>query len=127
MKDSKVYICNYAGYDYSPARTYGRLTKITEGTVNVFKVERLAHDIKKALRSFRSDKDYLLFGGNIVINVLAVTEILSRSDKVKCLLYGAKRNDYVEIDIKSEWPDIDEESEWDQPLLSSHEFGVDDD
>lgn len=108
---SNVYICNYAGYDYAAARKYGKLKSVTKGTVNIFKINRLAFDVKQALDEFDPEEDYLLFGGNILINVIAVNEILSRSETVKCLIYGAKKQDYVELIIRKNWPSFAEDDE----------------
>lgn len=108
---SNVYICNYAGYDYAEARKYGKLKSVTKGTVNIFKINRLAFDIKQALEDFDPKEDFLLFGGNILINVIAVNEILQRADSVKCLIYGAKKQDYVELVVRRRWPEASDEDD----------------
>lgn len=113
MKGSKVYIVNYAGYDYSAAAKYGKLVPVTKGTIDIFKEQRLAYDIKQALADFDPDKDYLLFSGSNVINVVASSILLARFFEYKCLIYGAKRGDYVERVMRRDWPDMldDEDSQ----------------
>lgn len=126
---AKVYICNYAGYDYSSAREFGKLVPVTKGTVNIFKKDRLAYEISEALKEFNPREDFLLFGGNIVINVIAVTLLLSKHNEVACLVYGAKKGDYVPMTIPRSWPNLSEEFESaidygdEEPQPSHADFG----
>lgn len=111
MEESKVYIVNYAGYDYSAAMKYGKLVPVTKGTVEIFKEHRMAYDIKQALVDFDPNKDYLLFSGSSIINVVASSIILAKFESYKCLIYGAKRGDYVERTIYRVWPDLLEDED----------------
>ena len=117
MKNPRVFIVNYAGYDYSAAMKYGKLVPVTRGTVDIFKDRRMAYDITQALEDFDPETDYLLFSGSSFINVVASGILLSRFPKYKCLIYGAKRGDYVEREVLREWPVMLEESD-DNPQQS---------
>ncbi len=102
-EDSIVYISNYHPYDFSLAKEYGKLVPVTKGSVNIFKLEDLQKDVENALNKFDNKKDYLLLVGNLVVNILCVTYILSKFPFVRCLIYGAKKHDYTCVTIKRDF------------------------
>jgi hypothetical protein len=99
-----VYIVNYAGqFDFTPAQEFGKLKAITKGSVHIFAPSRLAVEVREKMKDFNAEKDFLLFCGSTVINVLAVLEALRKAPYVKVLIYGTRDGKYVPITINQEW------------------------
>lgn len=98
MIDSKVFILNKAGHDYSRAQKWGALVPVIVGNMNVFRPDRSLFAIKEKLVDFNSEKDYLLLSGNTFGNVLSVMFIVHCIDNIKrinLLVYDAKNVEYL--------------------------------
>jgi len=99
MEDSKVYILNKAGHDYSGAQQWGELVAVVSGNMNVFRPDRSLFTIKEKLEKFDPEKDYLLLSGNTFGNVLSVMYIMhllkDNIKRVNLLIYDAKNVEYL--------------------------------
>jgi len=99
VANSKVYILNKAGHDYSGALKWGELVAVVSGNMNVFRPDRSLFSIKEKLEKFDPEKDYLLLSGNTFGNVLSVIHIMhSLKDTIKhvnLLVYDAKNVEYL--------------------------------
>ena len=82
MEKSNVYIVNHAGHDFEKAKQFGELVYLTQNIVNVFATDRIEYILTKELDNFKSDKDYLLLSGAIILNILAVNIVLKKYEPV---------------------------------------------
>ncbi len=99
MVDSKVFILNKAGHDYSRASQWGELVPVVSGNMNVFRPDRSLFIIKEQMAKFDPEKDYLLLSGNTFGNVLSVMYLMHNlKDSIKrvnLLVYDAKNVEYL--------------------------------
>jgi len=95
--NSKVYIINSAGHDYSKAAQFGTLTILTEGSLPIFAVDRIKEMCIEGLENFDCRYDYLLLSGNLVPNIIATGVALMKSrGHITVLIFDAKRRIYIE-------------------------------
>jgi len=98
----KIYIVNYGPHmneAIEKLKNTCPLINLTEGNVNVFATDRLAFDIEQVMKATKIEKcDYLLLGGNTVINGIANLIMYDLVGKVNYLIYDAKNKDYVKRD-----------------------------
>jgi hypothetical protein len=91
----KVFVVHQKNRDALNAGTFGELRVIfREQVPDIFNVSRVAHLVKDALKDMDQD-DYLLLGGNVLANVLAVLHGLDRFGTLNILMFDAKNNYYV--------------------------------
>jgi len=97
----KIYIVNYGPHMSEALEKLKKdynydLIILTEGNVNIFSTDRLSYDIENKIKETNpSDKDYLLLGGNNVINTIAALIFYENVGKVNFLIYDAKNKEYV--------------------------------
>jgi hypothetical protein len=90
----KVYVVNNKSFDLAPAKMYGDVEVLYEGTPNdIFMTSKHVHIIKQKLLAMESS-DYLLLVGNLVVNALAFAITMERFGFVNILLYNIKDNRY---------------------------------
>lgn len=96
--EPKVYIVNSAGHDYSKAERFGELVVLSEGSLPVFAVDRIRVLYEEGLESFDWERDYLLFSGNLIPNVIALGVAIVKSEmlRINVLIFDAKKRSYVE-------------------------------
>jgi len=98
---SKVYIVNAAGRDYDNAKRFGELVELTIGTVNIFDTQRLIVDFKKWFETANMG-DWVLLSGSPILNVIAVSVMLSKFGLCNVLIFDVRYAKYVEQVIKWE-------------------------
>ncbi len=100
MTDSKIFVVNFAGHDFSKAFEYTGLPQeeaqinITEGNVDVFDIHRVVYTIKEKIKQSK-EEDFLLLAGSIVLNCIAFSQWLERHGIVNLLIYNSKEKSYI--------------------------------
>lgn len=99
MSDSKVFILNQAGHDYSGAKKWGELVPVVSGNMNVFRPDRSLFTITEKLSDFNPDTDFLLLSGNTFGNVLCALYVMHHLNgnmkRINLLVYDAKNIEYL--------------------------------
>jgi hypothetical protein len=91
-----VFISNFnEGHDYTSAEKYGKLVSLTEGTVNLFAVDRLTAQLRRDLAAFDHDQDFFLVSGHLHIAVVAAAILGADHPHFQVLLFNAKSRRYV--------------------------------
>lgn len=67
---SKVYVINDSGHDYTPARPFGELVVLSEGTIDKFHLTQMLRAFESAL-PISSPEDYILISGPSIMNCVA--------------------------------------------------------
>lgn len=98
--EQRVWIVNVAGHDYSAAREYGELRRLTEGYVSRGSTDRMLWTVAQGLKN-SSAHDWLLPAGMIPLNVFAVAVWLEMHDTLRLLIHDPKRGDYEPVEIDS--------------------------
>lgn len=96
-----VWITNQGGHPYSKAERFGRLLPLTKGTVNPFKLDRIAYTIGMMLKQ-ADEEDYLLISGLPVIVGIIMAMWLTKFSKVKILQWSIRNQDYELVTLYSE-------------------------
>lgn len=97
--DSKVFVTNFAGHDYSKAEKYGEIVWITRGYVSFHSLDRVKYRICESV-STSSSEDWLLLSGIPMICVVSALYWYFLHKKVKLLIHDKKRDDeYRELII----------------------------
>lgn len=107
LRPARIFVANYAGHDFSPARDYTSLegeeafVAVTQGSVDLRNTDRLIYTIRSRLADFQA-QDYFVPCGNSLITSVALHELLSRLPRVNLLMYDG-RGGYREqpVDAKS--------------------------
>lgn len=96
MNNSKmVYILSQKSYhDYSAAEKYGEIIPLFNEDLPIFKIDKLIEMIKERLVVFEKE-DSLLLSGNPLINVIAVSFLLSKFGELKVLLFNVFNEDFI--------------------------------
>lgn len=92
--NSKVYIPNNSGHDFSDAKRFGELTFITEGMINRFNINSMYRIVVEALKDSSPD-DYIMVGGLTHINVVLTSVFTFMHGRLNLLLYDVKDEEYV--------------------------------
>ena len=94
----RIFFANYAGHDLLNLKDfeYDELINITEGSVNIFNIERLDYDISKSLldNEFDPTTDCIICSGNVIINYRIGVILGKSSMNPKVILYNSKRKIY---------------------------------
>jgi len=94
----RVFLLNYAGHDISDAERYGEVIPLTEGKVDIFRLDRLRYQILQTLEKakFSEDRDFIAVSGSTVLGlVIGVVLVLLRCKKVNILIWDAKQQIYI--------------------------------
>jgi len=107
----RVFILNYDGHDFEPAREYGdELINITEGRQNIFSTDRLKYNIKKTLikKKYNPEVDFLIPSGSPVVAFIMglVCRELYNNQDVRLLIWNAKDRRYHLRDIVNIKPKV---------------------
>lgn len=100
MKEKKkVYIVNYMPYmddALVDIKMKHETINITEGNLNIFATDRLATQIKNTLKETKANsQDFLLLGGNTVINSIASIIMYNLTGRINYIIYDAKAKKYI--------------------------------
>lgn len=94
----RVWIVNVAGHDYSAAREYGELRRLTEGYVSRGSLDRMLWTVVRGLKDSAAH-DWLLPAGMLALNAIAVTAWYELHGSVRLLVYNSKTGDYDPLEI----------------------------
>lgn len=99
----RVFLLNFAGHDISDALRFGNIIPLTEGSVDIFHVDRLRTKLKKKLETgmYRAGVDFIAISGSPVLGLLVgiiLTEL--PGDLVNLLIWDAKQQLYIRRTFK---------------------------
>ena len=101
-REPQVWIVNESGHDYSRAKSFGELGKLTLGDVNPLQLDRLNWHLARGVVKFTDSEDYLLISGTPVLNAMAVHLWLRHHGKCKILQWNAKNRDYELTEVNAD-------------------------
>jgi len=92
---ANIYVVNYSGHNINPSKKFldaaGQIFYLTEGTINIFNIDRVIYDMKARLKNF-NESDFLLLSGNVVLNVIATLIIKDKVKHLKLLIWDARED-----------------------------------
>ena len=91
---SKVFIPNNSGHDFSDAEKYGELIFITQGMIDRFKVNTMFRMTVDAL-SDSQPTDYIMVTGLTQINVIIASVFTQMHGRLNLLIYDVKKEKYI--------------------------------
>jgi len=93
----RVFVIGPGQHVYDAAAKYGDRILVLDSRVNPFDTDSLRHRVDEELfkKNHMVVDDFVVFGGNAVLNALAVAIIVSKFGKINILVYGAKQQDYT--------------------------------
>jgi hypothetical protein len=99
----KIYVAYYGPYmkdDIEKLKqNNNEVIILTEGSVNIFSVDKLVYEIEEKMKNTNiSKEDYLLLGGNSVSNGIANIVMYDLVGRVNYLIYDAKTKSYIKRD-----------------------------
>lgn len=97
----KVWVVNWAGHDYSPAKEYGELNWLTRGYVSLGNLDRLFYTVAEAVSQTHKD-DFLLPAGLAILNVVAAAVWLRIHGSIRILVWDQKHDHYRELTFNGE-------------------------
>ena len=101
LNRARVFVIGPGGHDYTPAKRFGDIIHILSSRINPYRTDELALQLWDVLQQHRiSADDYVVFGGNAVLNAIAVAVVQQLFGRVRVLIYGAKNHDYTARDIE---------------------------
>ena len=103
-----VWITNFAGHDYEPAKEYGELKHIIKGFISFQSLDRVKYQIVESLQDYK-ENDFLLLSGTNIINVIATAYVMNKFRKVFLLVFDKDDNTYRKAVLTaSNFGDIDD-------------------
>lgn len=93
-----VWVTNWGGHPYEKAERFGRLIPLTKGSVNPFKLDRIAYGVGMLMQQ-ASEEDFLLISGLPVVVGLIMTMWLAKFKKVKMLQWSIREQDYEQTTL----------------------------
>lgn len=93
----RVYVLNFGGHNLKAAYDeFGSdVVYLTEGSINVFSIDRLTYELKRKLQDFRPE-DYILVSGSPVIAMVATAVLKEKGiRKINVLIYHASAKRYL--------------------------------
>ena len=102
----KVFVTNLTFHDFSPAREFGDLVIVTNGTPNLMNIEIIKAQIDRVL-SEMVEEDYLLIAGSAMVSVLCLRYLFDKmhGTHVRLLYWNAQYKVYVEEGCEGEFQD----------------------
>jgi len=97
----KVWVVNERYHQYNSAKRYGVLHPLTQGKVNVFRIDNLIAELTDKLNKLAQKEDYILISGYALINALAIHYFLTRFGIAKTLVWGANEQEYTVVTVNS--------------------------
>lgn len=90
--ETRVFIVNGAGHDYTSAKAYGRLIYITRGNVSFESLDRVKFLVTTSVMESRED-DWLLPAGRGILGIIAAIVWYRKHKKLKLLVHDTKHAD----------------------------------
>jgi len=94
VQTKKVFVVNASGHDFSPAKRFGELYFLTQGSGNRFNVDRLSAQIEKSLK-ISSPQDFLLLSGTMVYNSIAFYLWMKKHKQCNLLIWSPLKGIYI--------------------------------
>lgn len=91
---TKVYIPNNSGHDFSDAEKYGDLVFITQGMIDRFKINTMFRATVEALNDSKPT-DYIMVTGLTQINVIIASVFTQMHGRLNLLIYDVKKERYI--------------------------------
>lgn len=98
VPETRVFIVNSAGHDFTAANVYGKIIPILKGNVNIRHPDRMCYNIFNTLKQYNyTENDYLLLSGNAFSNVITSLSIVNkfRVGILRFLIYDAVNGTYI--------------------------------
>lgn len=106
----KVFLINYSGHDFSPAKKWGEIEIITSGFVDPKLEDRTVFNILEPIHKNSHSEDWLVVGAGLaLVNVMACILWMRKHGKLKMLLWNRKEgeeSDYHEKIITDQYLDF---------------------
>jgi len=101
MNNKRVFIIGPGNHVYDAALKFGERVDVLDSKANPFDTDELTATVVHKLRDlgFHED-DFIVLGGNAVLNVLAVGILVEQFGFINLLVYGAKHQDYTPRTVK---------------------------
>ena len=96
-----VWVTNYGGHPYEKAERFGRLIPLTKGSVNPFKLDRIAYSVGLLMQEAQ-EEDFVLISGMPVVVGLIMSMWLAKFRKVKMLQWSIRKQDYEHTTLYAE-------------------------
>lgn len=96
-----VWVTNWGGHPYSKAERFGRLVPLTKGTVNPFKLDRIAYGVGRLMEQAH-EEDFILISGLPVVVGLIMSMWLTKFKRVKMLQWSIRLQDYEQTTLYAE-------------------------
>jgi len=112
MKMRKAIIVNDCGHDFSSLREWigeRRPLVMSEGTMNIFDVDRIEMEFKDFLEKKFKEGDLLVLSGSVVLNAIACVLVCEKYGSVDVLIFNQKTRKYVRRQLgrgKDSWQDL---------------------
>lgn len=91
-KNTKVYIVNKAGHDFSSARKFGELTYLSEGPINRYSLTAMYREFSDKLKDSSPD-DFIVPTGYSIMTMVAAVIFAHKHGRINVLLY--KEGNYM--------------------------------
>jgi len=94
---SRVFIIGPGHHNYDAASKYGTRVDVLDAKVNPFDTDALAADLVEEMfhKLGVGPEDFIVLGGNAVLNAIAIGLMANQFGTFKLLVYGAKQRDYT--------------------------------
>ena len=96
-----VWVVNERYHQYNNAERYGALHPLTQGKVNIFRIDSLIAELTDKLNKLARKEDYILISGYALINALAIHYFLTRFGTARTLVWGANEQDYTVVTVNA--------------------------
>lgn len=101
LNNSRVFLTNRSGHDYSDAEKFGSIVAVTIGKVSPFNTDRTVSTIRSFLKdhNYNPEADWVLFSGNagiaaFVFGVATLIAIQQNSRHIRLLIFDAHKRTY---------------------------------
>lgn len=97
-EETKVYVVNNSGHDFSPAKKFGKLVYLSEGRMNRFQTNQMYRMFSEKMEN-STENDYILISGLIQMNVIAAAIQAYKHGRINMLIYSDRDRDYERREI----------------------------
>jgi len=96
-RETKVYVINRSGHDYSYAEKFGQLVYLSKGSMDKYKVSKIARLFAERLADSQPN-DYILVTGLTVMSMIAAAMFAHKHGRLNLLIHRPD-NTYVAREI----------------------------
>lgn len=94
MDTPTIWVTNWDQQDVSDAKRFGSVVNVTEGKVDVFKLDRLASQVKDIIDKMSRPGDYIVPCGSSVVTGLVMTYFARKHGAVRLLIFSHRDKKY---------------------------------